>query len=153
MIFCHPKTQLLTFFAFLIKKKKKYTPTHLPGFVIYKLKKKKKKKKRKKKKKKNKKSIVVSGVAKYHFSKGLCYYCDEKCHPSHKCKVPKSYIIKGMDFSKEERQEDYMEVGKDCMGGFVSVKGVVEELLIKKKGVVEELGEFLEISLHAITSS
>jgi hypothetical protein len=117
------------------------------------LKKKKKKKKRKKKKKKNKKSIVVSGVAKYHFSKGLCYYCDEKCHPSHKCKVPKSYIIKGMDFSKEERQEDYMEVGKDCMGGFVSVKGVVEELLIKKKGVVEELGEFLEISLHAITSS
>lgn len=41
--------------------------------------------------------------------KGLCYYCDEKWNPGHKCKVPKSYIMEGMEFSKEERQENYLE--------------------------------------------
>lgn len=47
--------------------------------------------------------------------KGLCYYCDEKWNPGHKCKVPKSYIMEGMEFSKEERQENYLEqtVGED----------------------------------------
>ncbi|XP_035549739.1 uncharacterized protein LOC118349426 [Juglans regia] len=30
--------------------------------------------------------------------KGLCYFCEDKWHPGHKCARPKLYVMEGMDF-------------------------------------------------------
>jgi hypothetical protein len=38
--------------------------------------------------------------------RGLCYNCDEKWNPSHKCQTPKIYLMHGMEVLGEEKGED-----------------------------------------------
>jgi hypothetical protein len=38
--------------------------------------------------------------------KGLCYYCDDKWNPRHKCKSPKIYLLTIMDFPEEDRGDE-----------------------------------------------
>ena len=47
---------------------------------------------------------------------GLCYYCDEKYSPGHKCKEPKFFQIDGTDYSSSEEApplEEPEEVEED----------------------------------------
>lgn len=38
--------------------------------------------------------------------KGLCYNCEEKWNPSHKCKSPKLYLMQGSELFSEEKSDD-----------------------------------------------
>ena len=37
--------------------------------------------------------------------KGLCYFCDEKYHPGHKCSMSKLYLLEGMEFEGEGEEK------------------------------------------------
>ncbi|KAG2689172.1 hypothetical protein I3760_09G128300 [Carya illinoinensis] len=67
--------------------------------------------------------------------KGLCYHCDSKWNPGHRCNSPKLYLI-------EEVEEDNPPLDHDT--GQVSKEEVVEIL---------DKGKCPEISLHAILGS
>lgn len=38
--------------------------------------------------------------------KGLCYYCEEKWNPNHKCKRVRLYLMEGVDFSHENEMKE-----------------------------------------------
>ncbi|XP_041026999.1 uncharacterized protein LOC121267215 [Juglans microcarpa x Juglans regia] len=42
--------------------------------------------------------------------KGLCYFCEDKWHPGHKCIKPKIYVLEGMDIFGDETVEDQAKV-------------------------------------------
>jgi hypothetical protein len=67
--------------------------------------------------------------------KGICYYCDKNYNPSHKCKSPKIYLIQGMEWKPDEKQNE------DCECRHELEEGEVEHELID---------HLPEISLHAI---
>ncbi|KAG2666849.1 hypothetical protein I3843_15G081700 [Carya illinoinensis] len=68
--------------------------------------------------------------------KGLCYHCDSKWNPGHRCHNPKLYLI-------EEVEENQPLIEHDT--GQVSDQGEVVQILDK--------GKCPEISLHAILGS
>lgn len=71
--------------------------------------------------------------------KGLCYYCDSKWNPGHKCRNPKLFLIEEVEGEDLEETENPKQVG------------IVEE----KDEELHTLGEtlILEISLHALKGS
>jgi hypothetical protein len=72
--------------------------------------------------------------------KGLCYNCDEKWNPAHKCKPPKLFLMHGCDsFSEEKLEEVFYEDSLDW--GDHTVDPIVTEAADP------------EISLHAIVGS
>lgn len=36
--------------------------------------------------------------------KDLCYYCDDKYQPGHRCNRPKIYLLEGMELESEEEE-------------------------------------------------
>lgn len=50
---------------------------------------------------------ITSSQMQERRDKGLCYFCDEKYRPGHKCNRPKIYLLEGMD------EVQKTEVGKD----------------------------------------
>jgi len=72
--------------------------------------------------------------------KGLCYNCDEKWNPAHKCKSPKLFLMHGCDFFSEAKLEEVLY--EDSLdGGEPTVDPIVTEAADPK------------ISLHAIVGS
>jgi hypothetical protein len=71
--------------------------------------------------------------------KWLCYFCDERYQPGHRCNKPKLYILEGMKLEEKgaEVEEEVQEV---------QVEEVESEEL-------EGEGEILSISLHALARS
>lgn len=67
--------------------------------------------------------------------RGLCYFCDEKWNPNHKCdkKKAKVFLMEGMELFQEEEEKDWE---------------VVEEKATENNEDLED--EIPEISLHAI---
>jgi hypothetical protein len=60
-------------------------------------------------------SIPVKKISPFQMSerreKWLCYNCEEKWNPSHKCKTPKLYMMTGIEQPmKEKIEEVYYEV-------------------------------------------
>jgi hypothetical protein len=41
--------------------------------------------------------------------KGLCYFCDERYQPGHRCNRPKIYLIEGMGMEEESRMQEGAE--------------------------------------------
>lgn len=70
--------------------------------------------------------------------KRLCYYCNKKWNPTHKCRKAKLFIMEGMQFDQECDNE---EEGS-------------EEQTLENEGIeIQNLGvEAPKISLHAIAS-
>jgi hypothetical protein len=68
---------------------------------------------------------------------GLCYYCDEKYQPGHKCNRPRLYVVEGIEW--EEKVEPLDE-------GLLVLHG--EESLEE-----EEVGELLGITLYALAGT
>lgn len=68
--------------------------------------------------------------------KGLCYFCDEKWNPSHKCKKAKIFVMEGMELFG----------GEDVQGC-----ELVEDL--DEVDMTPAQSEIPEISLHAIAGS
>ncbi|XP_057952937.1 uncharacterized protein LOC131147183 [Malania oleifera] len=73
-------------------------------------------------------------------SKGLCFNCDAKWHPGHKCGAAKLFLLEGNElncFNEEGESPEF--VGHDCSG---------------EVGVEQQPGEDkVEITLHALTGS
>lgn len=47
--------------------------------------------------------------------KGLCYYCDDRWNPAHKCKTPKLFLIYGFDLPCDDTREEIFYDSKDSM--------------------------------------
>lgn len=73
--------------------------------------------------------------------RGLCYYCDEKFHPGHRCNRPKIFLLEGMREGEGEERDEESE------GALAVIQ------LDENKGEEEEVGELLGISLHALEGS
>ena len=67
--------------------------------------------------------------------KGLCYFCDERYQPGHKCNKPRLYLLEGMDFEEEEWAEE--SFSPEATG---DIPGDIQ-------------AELLGISLHAIAGA
>ncbi|XP_042946134.1 uncharacterized protein LOC122279514 [Carya illinoinensis] len=72
-------------------------------------------------------------------AKGLCYYCDERFQPGHKCNKPKLFLLEGMKI--EEIEDEEIDESMAILNS--------EE---PKEGE-EEKGELLGISLHALAGA
>ncbi|KAL4204430.1 hypothetical protein AMTRI_Chr01g132020 [Amborella trichopoda] len=70
--------------------------------------------------------------------KGLCYHCDEKFTPNHKCKTQKLFWVEGL--LEDEDEEEVVD----------SATVEVQEVGL---GEAQEDDVALEISLHAITGA
>ncbi|KAA8532322.1 hypothetical protein F0562_032355 [Nyssa sinensis] len=70
----------------------------------------------------------------------LCYYCDEKYYPGHKCSRPRIFLIEGIGIEEEESEEVEKEKG---------VLTVIQSEEFER----EKVGELLRTSLHAIAGS
>lgn len=68
--------------------------------------------------------------------KGLCYFCDERYQPGHKCNRPRLYLLEGMDFEGEEVDEEETYTAE-------TVEGIPGDLQ----------AELLGISLHVIAGA
>ncbi|XP_018843425.2 uncharacterized protein LOC109007962 [Juglans regia] len=67
--------------------------------------------------------------------KGLCYFCDEKWQPGHKCSRPKVYVLDGMEI------------------GETSVHTSEKELLVEEIHEEPESADIASISLQAMVGS
>jgi hypothetical protein len=83
---------------------------------------------------------LSSAQMKEHRDKGLCYNCDDKWNPTHKCKSPKLYLMHGCDSFSEEKL------------GEVSYEDSVDGEDSPVAPIVTEVSD-PEISLHAIAGS
>lgn len=72
-------------------------------------------------------------------SKGLYYYCDEKYHVGHRCSRPKLFLLDGLEGGDVETE------GEEWSLSVIQT----EESLVENS----ELGELLEIFLHALAGS
>ncbi|KAA8524303.1 hypothetical protein F0562_010726 [Nyssa sinensis] len=72
-------------------------------------------------------------------AKGLCYYCDERFQPGHRCNKPKLFLLEGMKIEEIEDEEI-----DESMAVLNSEEPKNEE---------EEKGELLGISLHALAGA
>ena len=67
--------------------------------------------------------------------KGLCYFCDDRYQPGHKCNRPRLYVLEGMEFEEEEGEEEmFSSENTEVLPG-------------------ELQAELLGISLHAIAGA
>lgn len=71
--------------------------------------------------------------------KGLCYYCDDKWNPSHRCKSPKLYLMHGSDLIPEDKLDEVF---------YDSTDGVTSSL---DQVTLDSIAP--EISLHALSGS
>lgn len=71
--------------------------------------------------------------------KGLCYYCDDKWNPGHRCKSPKIYLLTGMEFQDEERGDE------------IFYDSIEDTPTVVENAVLEGIEP--AISLHAIAGS
>lgn len=49
---------------------------------------------------------ISQGQMKERRDKGLCYYCDDKWQPGHKCKAPRLYLLSGLEFPPKDSPEE-----------------------------------------------
>ena len=71
--------------------------------------------------------------------KGLCYFCDEKYHPGHKCSRPKLYLLEGMEFEREGEEN-------------LEEEETFDQLVTETIPTVQQ-AELLGISLNAIAGA
>jgi hypothetical protein len=82
---------------------------------------------------------ISAGQMKKRRDKGLCYYCDDKWQPSHKCKAPKLYLLSRLELPPEEPADEVLYDSTDL------VDFVPEFVVVECKEP--------EISLNAISGS
>lgn len=68
---------------------------------------------------------------------GLCYYCDDKWAPRHKCQTPKLFLLEGL---KREGEEEFF-------------KAITKELQMGEVQGATKGGELLGLCLHAISGT
>lgn len=66
--------------------------------------------------------------------KGLCYFCEEKWHQSHKCIKPRLYLLEGIELLDQIVTESKVESQEDA--------ALVE-------GAIDDYVDIASISLHA----
>jgi hypothetical protein len=71
--------------------------------------------------------------------KGLCYYCNDKWQPGHKCKAPKLYLLSRLELPPEEPADEALYDSTDL------VDSVPEFVVVECKEP--------KISLNAISGS
>jgi hypothetical protein len=49
---------------------------------------------------------ISPGQMKERRDKGLCYYCDDKWQPGHKCKAPRLYLLSGLELPPKDSPEE-----------------------------------------------
>lgn len=72
--------------------------------------------------------------------KGLCFNCDEKFTPGHKCKVKQAYLIEPVDSSEDETEHievEEAEISVHAMSGVRGPKTMRVNSRIKNRRVIE----------------